>query len=232
MAYADLLDMQLSETLTAEQRAQLGRIRASSMHLAGLTDEILDLSRLEAGRLSLRPAATHRVGPAIEQALRMIEPQAHARGLEVVDAVSTYAADQCYWGDEDRVRQILLNLLANAVKFTPWGGRITVSAGTTQRASPEARLGGAGPWAYMRAEDTGEGIPADRLEAIFEPYERAGTSHTYQQGGAGLGLAISQRLARLMAGDLTVKSELGAGSSFFLWLSTAPHAAEAEPTDP
>jgi PAS domain S-box-containing protein len=233
LAYTDLLAMQLSETLTDAQRAQLGRIRASSMHLAGLTDEILDFSRLEAGHLSLRAAAAHRVGTAIEQALMMVHPQAQARGLEVSDAVATSAADQCYWGDEERVRQILLNLLGNAVKFTPSGGRIVVSAGTTQRASPEARLGGAGPWAYVRVEDTGEGIPADRLEAIFEPYERAGTSHTRQHGGAGLGLAISQRLARLMGGDLTVKSELGIGSSFFLWLPTAPSmTAETEATGP
>jgi hypothetical protein len=134
------------------------------------------------------------------------------------------------------VRQILANLLANAVKFTapPEGaggatgaggsepGRITVSAGAATQASPDARLSGPGPWVYVRVEDTGAGIPADRLQAIFEPFVQVDMALTRAHGGAGLGLAISRRLARLMGGDVTVRSEVGAGSTFFLWLPAAP----------
>jgi hypothetical protein len=97
-----------------------------------------------------------------------------------------------------------------------------VSAGTATQASPDARLSGPGPWVYVRVEDTGEGIPADRLHAIFEAFVQADMALTRSHGGAGLGLAISRRLARLMGGDVTVRSEMGVGSTFFLWLPAAP----------
>jgi PAS domain S-box-containing protein len=224
IAYAELLDMQIAGPLNDAQRAQLGRIRVSSKHLLGLASEVLDLSRLEVGQLPVRPAA-HGLGAATEEALLLVGPQAEAKGLTLTNAVSGSAAELCYWGDEDRVRQIIVNLLANAVKFTPGGGRITLSAGSTQQAPPDSQLGGPGPWVYIRVEDNGVGIPADKLGAIFEPYEQlpgAGAE------GAGLGLAISQRLARLMSGDLTATSVAGVGSSF-LWLEnsttrpSAPH---------
>ena len=121
-------------------------------------------------------------------------------------------------GDEVRVRQILVNLLSNAVKFTPSGGRVTVSAGPTQQAPPDAHLGALGPWVYIRVEDNGNGIPADQLAMIFEPSEQLGNAGAE---GAGLGLAISQRLARLMGGDLPATSVAGVGSSFFLWLENS-----------
>jgi hypothetical protein len=124
------------------------------------------------------------------------------------------------------VRQILVNLLSNAVKFTSprdgEAGRVIVSAGTATQPSPDAVLPGAGPWVYMRIEDTGAGIRVDRLEAIFEPFVQADMSLTRVQGGTGLGLAISRRLARLMGGDVTARSEPGVGSAFFLWLEAAP----------
>jgi hypothetical protein len=120
------------------------------------------------------------------------------------------------------VRQILVNLLTNAVKFTGPGGRVTVSAGASLQPPGEARPEGPGPWVYIRVEDTGAGIPPERLEAIFEPFVQADMTLTRQHGGSGLGLAISRQLARLMGGDLTVRSTEGLGSSFFLWLSAAP----------
>lgn len=153
----------------------------------------------------------------IEAALTMVVPQALAKEIGVVNAVSGSAAELCYWGDEHRVRQIVLNLLANAVKFTAPDGRITVSAGSTQQAPPDARLGGGGPWIYLRVEDNGEGIPREKLATIFDPYEQVGV----RSEGAGLGLAISRRLAHLMGGDLTATSEVGLGSSFFLWLENS-----------
>ncbi|MBW3629065.1 MAG: PAS domain-containing sensor histidine kinase [Gemmatimonadetes bacterium] len=217
IAYAELLDMEIAGPLNESQRTQLGRIRLSSRHLLGLATEVLDLSRLDVGGLPVTPAA-HGLGTTAEEALLLVGPQAEAKGLTLANAIGGSAADLCYWGDENRVRQILVNLLANAVKFTPAGGRVTVSAGATQQAPPDAQLGGPGPWVYIRVEDNGAGIPADQLPAIFEPYEQLGNAGTE---GAGLGLAISQRLARLMGGDLTATSSAGVGSSFFLWLENS-----------
>jgi len=217
IAYSELLDMQIAGPLNEMQRTQLGRIQVSSRHLLGLASEVLDLSRLDVGSLPVRPAA-YGLGAAAEEALLLVRPQAEAKGLTLTSAVSGSAADLCYWGDEVRVRQVVVNLLANAVKFTARGGRVTVSAGSTQQAPPDAQLGGPGPWVYIRVEDNGEGIPADQLRTIFEPYEQLATAGAE---GAGLGLAISQRLARLMGGDLTATSVAGVGSSFFLWLENS-----------
>jgi hypothetical protein len=153
----------------------------------------------------------------------------------VVNAVSGMAAGLAARGDEARVRQILTNLLANAIEFTdprptPGAearevGRVTVSAGTAAQAPLDARLTGPGPWVYVRVEDTGVGIAAERLESIFEAFVQADMTLTRTHGGTGLGLAICRRLARLMGGDVTVRSEVGVGSAFFLWLPAAPVAS-------
>jgi PAS domain S-box-containing protein len=221
MAYADLLDMELEGSLTEGQREQVRKIRSSSQHLLGIIDDVLDLSRIEAGRLAV---ARDRVqlGGAISQALGMVEPQAARRGVELVDAVSAAAGEHWCLGDEERMRQILLNLLGNAIKFTDAGGRITVSAGTAATPPGDAPLEGEGPWVFVRVEDTGRGIPPERMEAVFEPFSQADMKLTRQHGGAGLGLSISRHLARLLGGDLTVRSEVGFGSAFFLWLPAAP----------
>ena len=229
MGYADLLDLEVSGKLNTAQRVQLGRIRSSSMHLLGLVNEVLDFSRLEAGQVSVGRSAG-RLGSAVDGALALVQPQAQGRGVELADAVSGRAADVPYWGDEERVRQVLVNLLSNAVKFTPAGGRITVSAGTALHPPPEVRVDGVGPWAFVRVEDTGPGIAPERVSAVFEPFEQADMSLTRQHGGTGLGLSISRRLARLMGGELSVSSEPGVGSSFFLWLPAAtPEAVGAAP---
>ncbi|MBW3629812.1 MAG: PAS domain-containing sensor histidine kinase [Gemmatimonadetes bacterium] len=225
IAYADLLDMQIEGTLNDLQREQLGRIRVSSRHLLGLAQEVLDLSRLDSGHLAVK-AGAHRLGSATEDSLTMIVPQAADKGVGLVNAVGGTAAELCYWGDEDRVRQILVNLLTNAVKFTPEDGRVTISAGSTQQAPPDTELGGPGPWMYIRVEDNGKGMPAEQLTTIFEPYEQLEGAPIE---GAGLGLAISQRLARLMGGDLTVTSTDGIGSSFFLWLQNSATRPELPP---
>ena len=216
IAYSELLELEIAGPLNELQREQLGRIRVSSRHLLGLTQEVLDLTRLDEGRLKAHSAA-HKLGATIEAAMTMAEPQAAAKGIGLTSAVSGSAGELCYWGDEDRVRQIVVNLLGNAVKFTDPDGRVTVSAGSTQQAPPDAKLGGAGPWVYIRVEDNGHGIPSEKLSGIFEPYEQVGP----RTEGAGLGLAISRRLAHLMGGDLTVTSEVGVGSSFFLWLENS-----------
>lgn len=221
MAYTDLLGMEIAGPLTRAHHEQLGRIRSSSQHLLGIIDDVLDLSRIESGRM-VAARTRLRVGTAISEALVLVEPQAAIRGVDLVNAVSGFATDHQFWGDAERVRQILLNLLSNAVKFTEPGGRITLSAGTAADPPATASLEGTGPWVYFRVEDTGQGIPPERIEAIFEPFVQADMTLTRQHGGTGLGLAISRRLARLLGGDLTARSEVGIGSTFFLWLPAAP----------
>jgi hypothetical protein len=140
--------------------------------------------------------------------------------------VSGYAAGLSAWGDEQRVRQILVNLLANAVKFTTsradQPGQITISAGAAKEPAADVQASGHGPWVYIRVEDTGRGILPEQLRTVFEPFVQGDMTLTREHGGTGLGLAISRRLARLMGGDLTVRSEPGLGSAFFLWLPAAP----------
>ena len=227
LGYADLLAAG-AERLGEQERHYLERIRASSRHLLGLVNDTLDLSRIEAELMPVTESAS-RIGPAIEGALALVEPQARATGVRIANELSGAAAETPYFGDEDRVRQILTNVLANAVKFTPATGRITLSAGTAEQPSPDAELNGPGPWIWIRVEDTGPGIAADRLAAIFEPFVQADASTVRQHGGSGLGMTISRRLARLMHGDLTATSAVGYGSSFLLWLPAVPDAVAPLP---
>jgi hypothetical protein len=165
----------------------------------------------------------------VNDAMQVVGPSAAERGVELSDAVSAFAEELWCQADAERVRQILLNLLTNAVKFTEPGGRITVSAGTAAQPAPGFQGEGTGPWVFVRIEDTGIGIPANRIPAIFEAFEQADMSHNRVHGGSGLGLAISQSLARKMGGDLTVRSEPGTGSAFFLWLPATPAVPVGEP---
>jgi PAS domain S-box-containing protein len=228
IGYVDLVMQEIAGPLTGQQRAFLVATGKASRHLLTLIDEVLDLSRLEVDHNAVSRAVV-RVGDAVTHALQLVAPQAHAKGLALTDAVSGYAAGLAVWGDKSRMEQILVNLLANAVKFTTptdaEPARITVSAGSATSPSPDARVTGEGPWVYVRVEDTGSGIAADRLSAIFEPFVQADMTLTRTHGGVGLGLAISRQLARLMQGDVTARSELGLGSSFFLWLPAAPVAS-------
>ena len=225
IGYLDLLDLEIEGTLTSGQRNHLARARASARHLLDLVSEVLDFSRIEAEQLPVGHTI-FRIGDVVTSALELIRPQARARGVEVADEVSGYASGHAAWGDETRVRQVLINLLANAVKFTEpregQPGRITVSVGAAMQAVPEAVLSGEPPWIFVRIEDSGTGIPADRLQSVFEAFVQADMTLTRAHGGTGLGLAISRRLARLMGGDVTVRSEEGVGSTFILWLPAAP----------
>jgi PAS domain S-box-containing protein len=211
-----LLELQIGENAPA--RAHIARLQRNSRHLLSVIDDVLEISRAESGQLTLSPAV-RRLGPAIDEALADVETQGAAAKIEITNAVSGAAADLPYWGDEARVRQILVNLLTNAIKFTDPGGRITISGGTGENVTGAALAGG-GPWLYVRVEDTGRGIPPERLEDMFEPFQQSQFGD--QQRGTGLGLPISRQLARRMGGDLTAESEPGAGSRFTLWLPITP----------
>jgi hypothetical protein len=222
IGYAELLDLGIAGPITAEQRQQISRIRASGRHLLGLVSEVLDLAKVEAGRLSLQ----HGVGrtrPAADAALALVQPVAESRGI-VLSPEYSDGGDATYEGDEDRVRQILVNLLNNAVKFTEPGGSVSIETGMTKQPDAEARLVN-GSWIYFRVADTGIGIPPEQIAAIFDPFVQVERGHTRQNDGSGLGLTISRRLARLMRGDLTVRSKIGQGSTFTLWLPAASDAA-------
>lgn len=219
VGYTELLEMGISGALTEAQSEQLRRIRASSRHLLGLVEDVLDLAKIEAGRITVAHERT-RTAPTLEAALELIAPQAAAQSLEIENRCGSQP-DLLFIGDEDRVRQILVNLLSNACKFTEPGGRITATCEISTSRGPGAELSGKGPWVCISIEDTGIGMAPEQLDAMFEPFVQGETGRTRTRGGTGLGLTISRRMARLMEGDLTVRSELGRGSCFTLWLPAA-----------
>jgi PAS domain S-box-containing protein len=226
--YADLLELGIGGPLTEVQVGHVARIKASTAHLVGLIDEVLDLSRVEAGQLLVEPERTQ-VSATVLEALDLLGPT----GEESVAIDNAIPPDDeaAYWGDSYRVRQVLVNLLSNAVKFTPAGGRIVVSCTSESRQPPHVRLPGVGPWLAIHVTDTGIGIAAEQQQAVFEPFVQVDPSHTRERGGTGLGLAISRQMARLMNGDVTLRSEPGRGSRFTLWLpaeaaASSPHAEQ------
>jgi PAS domain S-box-containing protein len=215
LGYVSLLEAEVGGP--ERRQLHLSRVKQNAEHLLAIISDILDFSRAQSGSLAMT-AAVHRLRTAVQDAIGSVEATATARGVSLVNAVSGAAGDLPYLGDEGRVRQILVNLVSNAIKFTDAGGQITVSGGTGETVQ-SAELSGSGPWIYIRVEDTGRGIPADRIATIFEPFEQSQTED--QQRGTGLGLSISRQLARLMGGDITVRSQVGSGSTFTLWLPIA-----------
>jgi signal transduction histidine kinase len=215
IGYSELLDLGVAGVLTDHQRQQVSRILAASRHLLGLVNEVLDLSKIESGHLSVQAGLTRGVATA-DAALSIVQPVAAARGIRLSQHCAGDSSLVCV-GDEERIRQILVNLLTNALKFTERGGRVEIDCGMTAHPDAEAMLSG-GPWVFIRVKDTGIGIAHDQLESIFEPFVQVDGGHTRPSDGSGLGLTISRRLARLMGGDLTAKTELGKGSTFTLWL--------------
>ena len=229
VGYTDLLEIEVAGPLTERQRVHLERIRASSTHLAGLVDDVLDLAKVESGRADVAHERALAVN-AIAAALALVRPQAAGKEIAIEDPCGEDEGT-FYVGDEDRVRQVLANLLSNAVKFTEPGGRITLTCGTTQEVPPQVHAAEEGPLSYVRVRDTGIGIAPEDLDRVFRPFTQAEQGLTRPRGGTGLGLTISRQLARLMGGDLTVESEPGGGSAFTLWLPSEaaliPPTAEA-----
>jgi signal transduction histidine kinase len=206
LGYTELMEMGVAGALTAQQREYLERIRRTQQHLLGIITDLLNYSRIEAGQVEydLTPVPACDI---IDAVLPMVEPQALTKGLELLrgpceDGLVALA-------DRAKAQQIVLNLLGNAVKFTPAGGTVTVTCG-----AEAARI-------VITVTDTGEGIEPDQHGAIFEPFVQLGRSLTSGHEGTGLGLAISRDLARAMGGDLTVRSTPGEGAVFTLALESA-----------
>jgi signal transduction histidine kinase len=223
IGYAQLLDMGLDGPLTELQRRKIERIQASSQYLLTLVDRILDTARTEVGRLTVQNEPVD-LREAVEAAVSIAQPQAADRSL-VLD-VQLDGAPAQFTGDPIRARQILVNLLANACKFTEAGGRVGVSADSAVSALAD---GPTRRWVRIHVADTGAGIPDEARERIFEPFVQGDLQLTRSVGGAGLGLAISRELARLMGGELTVESKVGDGSRFTLWLRPYEDAGERGP---
>jgi signal transduction histidine kinase len=225
IGYSDLLDLGIGGPLAGEQREHVARIAASGRHLLSLVNEVLDLSKIEAGAFSPH-LATARAGDATEVALALVQTAAEAKGV-ALSAQASAAPTERYVGDEDRVRQILINLLNNAVKFSEPGGAVRIESGRTTTPDVDARLV-PGPFVYWRVADGGVGIPLEKQATIFDPFVQVDHGRTRQTEGSGLGLTISRRLARLMKGDVTVHSMPGHGSTFTLWMPAAPSLPELE----
>ncbi len=201
--YVDLLLMGIRGAITEQQREDLQRIRRSQQHLLAIINDLLNFTRLEAGHV-VYELVPIRMVPIIREVGAMIEPQANVSGVELRwDACQ----DVSGLADESKLEQILINLLTNAVKFTPPGGSVSVSCETVDDDTLSVSV-----------IDTGIGIDADKLETIFEPFVQIGRSLSSAHEGTGLGLAISRDLARGMGGDLTARSEQGVGSTFTLTL--------------
>ncbi|HEX5438181.1 MAG TPA: ATP-binding protein [Gemmatimonadaceae bacterium] len=226
LGYAELLALGIPGPLTEAQRTQLSRLRDSAMHLIGLVNEVLDIAKIEAGQLVVERERAN-TATAVAAALALVRTEAQAHDITLTEQCAATDGTE-YLGDEQRVRQIVTNLLSNAVKFTEPGGHVAISCGSATHFAGQAAASAGGTWAFIRVEDTGIGIPEDQLAAIFEPFVQVARGRT-RQSGTGLGLAISRRLARLMGGDLTVRSRPGDGSEFTLWLpATTADAASGE----
>jgi PAS domain S-box-containing protein len=201
--YVQLIDMGVYGQVSEPQREALARIDRSQRHLLRLINDVLNLSRIEAGKVDYA-VETVSLTDVVTSILPMVDPQIAAKGLHFDAAVPTDIAARA---DREKVQQVLLNLLTNAIKFTEQGGRIALEAGSLSAAQ-----------VFLRVTDTGRGIPLEMLEKIFEPFIQVDASRSRSGEGSGLGLAISRDLARGMGGDLRAESTIGVGSIFELVL--------------
>jgi signal transduction histidine kinase len=211
--YAQLMEEGLSGPLTEKQREYLKRVRLSQLHLEALINDVLNFAKLEAGRLDFE-ITEFGLPDGLSSVAALVEPQAGEKGIRF----EFRGGDQgcVVRADRDKVLQIVLNLVSNAVKFTSAGGSITLDwlcDGESVR---------------IRVADTGIGIPRDKLAAVFEPFVQVDRNLVGASHGTGLGLTISRDLARRMGGDLTVESELGTGSTFALRLPLAEAHRQSE----
>jgi signal transduction histidine kinase len=210
MGYEELLSDGITGPVTELQRQQLGRINASARHLLGLIDEILTFARVDIGRERVRWESIS-VNNTLADAAALVESMATAKKLGF--AVTLLDEDQAIQTDGTKMRQMLVNLLSNGIKFTDKG---------------DVRVGCAVSNGILEVSiaDTGCGIAAENIEFVFEPFWQAEQTATRKTGGTGLGLSVTRKLARLLGGDVTVASRLGSGTTFLLTLPMKAPAGE------
>jgi two-component system, sensor histidine kinase and response regulator len=203
-AVMGMTDLALATQLSAEQRGYLATVKVSAKALLELVDDILDLSKIEAGKLELDRVELD-VRETVEDAIRVLAVRAGEKGLELACRISP-AVPRRLFGDPGRLRQVVVNLVGNAIKFTD-RGEVVLDADVFSEDEDEVRI-------HFSVCDTGIGVPADKRSHIFDPFTQADTSTTRRFGGSGLGLAISTQLVEMMGGTLGVESEVGRGSTF------------------
>lgn len=202
--YCSLMQDEIYGPINDRQRETLGRVRMSGQHLLSLLDNVMDMARLNAGAVRTH-AEPVRLADVAREAVHMLLPAANAK-LQALELGTL--EDVVVTADEARVRQVLVNLIGNAVKFTPQDGSVSVT--TSEHVTAGAS------WGEIRVTDTGPGIVDAEQAAIFQPYYRS--EGTAQIPGVGLGLAISHALVQQMGGELQLESEVGVGSSFIVRL--------------
>ena len=200
-----LTDLVLDTELTEEQRENLSIVQSAAEVLLGQINSVLDLSKVEAGKIELE-SAPFSLSEAVNEAMRPVSVTAEHKGLTFSVRIPTSISDMVI-GDAIRLQQVLVNLTANAIKFTN-EGEVTIEIAEMLRSDSHVRF-------QIAVSDTGVGIPEDRQEQIFEPFSQADSSTTRKYGGTGLGLTICQRLVELMGGSLWAESEVGDGSTFY-----------------
>ena len=205
-AILGMTELTLNTELQPDQRENLQVIRSAADSLLSVINDVLDFSKIEAGKLELDPVDFH-LRSHIHDLLSLLSPRADAKGLELLCRVRPEVPDQLV-GDPARLRQIVANLVGNAIKFTE-RGEILVDVGIDV-ATPDVD----GIVLHFQVSDTGIGVPIDKRESIFAPFTQADGSTTRLYGGTGLGLAISLQLVGLMGGKVWLESEVGRGSNF------------------
>ncbi|MDX2168087.1 MAG: histidine kinase N-terminal 7TM domain-containing protein [Deltaproteobacteria bacterium] len=207
----------LQSKLDAEQRDSVETFRTSGEALLAIINDILDFSKIDSGRLAVE-TAPFALRAALAESLELLRRQAAARGLTLTLDVAAAVPDR-WLGDVARLRQILVNLVGNAVKFTP-SGSVAVVVGCAPLDGDRSAL-------HVAVRDTGIGIPLEHHGRLFQPFSQVDASTARQYGGTGLGLAISKRLAELMGGTISVESAVGVGSTFHLYLPLREAPAQA-----
>lgn len=202
IGFTGILIQRLAGPLNPEQEKQLGMVRGSARHLLALINDVLDLSKIEAGQMEIARQPFD-PGASITKVVAMVAPLAQAKGLAVSVEIESDLGTSL--GDARRFEQVLLNLLSNAIKFTSHGS-VTLTAARSGRSQP--------PALRLAIADTGCGIKSEDLEALFQPFHQIDTRISRSQEGTGLGLAISQRLVGLMGGRITAESVWEQGSTF------------------
>ena len=209
--HVQLLEMGLHGPVTEAQRDALSRVELAQRHLLRLVNDVLDLARLEARGVTydVQPVSVAEVLADLDP---LVGPQASAKGVTLSMDVDPACIVR---GDRDKLVQVFVNLVSNAVKFTDAGGTVTIECVTRAAGDDDPGV------VHLRVRDTGIGIPRDRLEYVFDPYAQMDTTAAGRAAGTGLGLAISRNLARGMGGDIRARSTPGVGSSFTVTLPRA-----------
>jgi two-component system sensor histidine kinase/response regulator len=220
-AILGMTELVLDTPLTEDQRHSLKTVKSAADNLLGLINDLLDFSKIEAGKLELDPA-DFSLRAVLGDTLRALAVRAHRKGLELVCDIQSEVPDALV-GDASRLRQVLLNLVGNAIKFTD-NGEVVVRAEPIAGPTPEGHVS-----LRFTVRDTGIGIAPDKQASVFRAFEQEDTSTTRKYGGTGLGLTIAARLVALMGGQITVESEPRRGSTFAF---TARFVRPAHPPAP